>query len=157
VWVQMSAERKLEGLGIKLGKLAESTAAYVPAMRVGNLVFTSGHGPNILGRGEYRGKLGKGLCHRARIRSCKDLRNQLPDRYKDLIGDLDKVDQVVKVLGFVNSADGFNQQAKVVNGASELLLTIFGERGGHARSAVGLKELPNNIAVEVEMIVSIKN
>jgi len=157
VWIEMSAERKLEELGIKLRKPAKPTAAHVPAVRAGNLVFTSGHGPSIPGRGEYRGKLGKDFTIEQGYEAAKNCTIKCLTAIKDLIEDLDKVDQVVKVLGFVNSADGFNQQPKVVNGASDFLLTAFGEKGGHARSAVGLNELPSNIAVEVEMIVSVKN
>jgi enamine deaminase RidA (YjgF/YER057c/UK114 family) len=153
----MNAERKLEELGIKLGKPTKPTAVLIPAVRTGNLVFTSGHGPNVPGRGEYRGKLGMDFTVEQGYEAAKNCAINCLTAIKDLIGDLDKVDCVVKVLGFVNSADGFNQQPKVVNGASELLQAVFGERGAHARSAVGMKELPNNIAVEVEMIVSVKD
>ena len=154
--IEMS-ERKLEELGIRLGKPAKPMAAYVPAVRVGNLVYTSGQGPNVPGRGEFRGKVGKDFTVEQGYEAAKNCAINCLAAIKDLIGDLDKVERVVKVLGFVNSADGFNQQPSVVNGASELLQAVFGERGAHARSAVGMKELPSNIAVELEMIVSVKD
>ena len=129
----------------------------MPAVRTGNLVYTSGQGPNIPIRGVYKGKLGKDFTVEQGYEAAKNCAINCLAAIKDLIGDLDKVERVVKVLGFVNSADGFHQQPQVVNGASELLQTVFGERGAHARSAVGMKELPSNIAVEVEMIVSIRD
>ena len=153
----MIAEKKLETLGITLGKPAKPVGGYVPAVRTGNLVYTSGQGPNIPIRGVYKGKLGKDFTVEQGYEAAKNCAINCLAAIKDLIGDLDKVERVVKVLGFVNSADGFHQQPQVVNGASELLQTVFGERGAHARSAVGMKELPSNIAVEVEMIVSIRD
>jgi enamine deaminase RidA (YjgF/YER057c/UK114 family) len=153
----MNAEKKLEDLGIKLATPAKPMAAYVPAVRIGDLVYTSGHGPNVAGRGEYRGKVGKDFTVEQGYEAARNCAINCLASVRELIGDLDKVDRVVKLLGFVNSADGFNQQPKVVNGASELLLEVFGKRGAHARSAVGIKELPNNIAVEIEMILSVKD
>ena len=153
----MNAEKKLETLGITLGKPAKPVGVYVPAVRTGNLVYTSGQGPDIPIRGVYKGKLGKDFTVEQGYEAAKNCAINCLAAIKDLIGDLDKVERVVKVLGFVNSADGFHQQPQVVNGASKLLQTVFGERGAHARSAVGMKELPSNIAVEVEMIVSIRD
>ncbi len=153
----MNTERRLEELAITIGKPAKPSASYIQAVRTGSLIFTAGHGPNVPGRGEYRGKIGKDLTLEQGYEAAKNCAINCLTTIKDLIGDLDKVDRVVKVLGFVNSADGFNQQPKVMNGASDLLRSVFGERGEHARSAIGIKELSNNIAVEVEMIVSVKD
>lgn len=153
----MNAEKKLEELGIKLGTPAKPAGAYMPAVKTGNLVYTSGQGPNVPGRAEYKGKVGSDFTVEQGYEAAKNCAINCLAAIKSLIGDLDKVEQVVKVLGFVNSADGFNQQPKVINGASELLQNIFGTRGAHARSAVGMKELPGDIAVEVEMIVSVKD
>jgi enamine deaminase RidA (YjgF/YER057c/UK114 family) len=156
-WNRMNVEKKLEELGIKLVTPAKPMAAYVPAVRIGDLVFTSGHGPNVPGRGEYRGKVGSDFTVEQGYEAAKNCAINCLAAAKLLLGDLDKVDRVVKLLGFVNSADGFNQQPKVVNGASELLQAVFREKGAHARSAVGMKELPGDIAVEIEMILGVKD
>ena len=153
----MEAEKKLEELGIILGKPAKPVANYVPAVRVGNLVFTAGHGPNVPGRADYRGKLGKEITIEQGYEAAKNCAINCLAAVKILLGDLDKVERIIKLLGFVNSADGFNQQPKVMNGASDLLCAVYGDNGLHARSAVGIKELPSNIAVEVEMILSVRD
>lgn len=153
----MKIEQKLALMGWPLHEAQKPAGLYVPALRVGDLIYTSGQGVRRDGGKELRGKLGKELTvedgHLA-ARYC--ILNCL-SAIKGVIGDLDKIERVVKILGFVNSADGFDQQPKVINGASELLAEVFGENGIGARSAIGVNELPSRTAVEIEMIVKVKD
>ncbi|TMB67763.1 MAG: RidA family protein [Chloroflexi bacterium] len=146
------AER-LRELGITL-PARRSYGKYAGAVRAGNLVFVSGAGP-IGADGAVTGKVGGDVdigVAQAAARLC--VINCL-SALQEEIGELEEVGRVVKLLGFVNSAPGFNDQHAVMDGASSLLLDLFGERGKHARSSVGMAELPMNIAVEVEMIVEV--
>ena len=146
----MSAHARLGELGIALPEVAPPAGAYVPAVRTGNLVYTSGQ----VARG-YSGKVGAEVSEadgKDAARSCA--LNALA-AIDALVG-LDSVVRVVKVLGFVASAPGFTGQPGVINGASELLGDVFGEAGAHARSAVGVAELPLGVPVEVEMIVEVR-
>ncbi len=148
-------ETKLAELGLSLPTPAKPVAAYVPTVRTGNLVFVSGQGPSINGEPRYSGRVGAERTleeGQAAARLCA--LNGLA-AVKAEIGDLDKVKRVVKLLGWVSSAPDFTQQPQVMNGASVLLQDIFGERGKHARSAVSAHVLPNNITVEVEMVVEV--
>jgi enamine deaminase RidA (YjgF/YER057c/UK114 family) len=150
----MSASARLKELGIELPEVAKPLASYVPAVRSGNLVYTSGQLPMQAGKLAATGKLGddvtpeqgKGL---ARICTLNALA-----AVDSLVG-IDAVTQVVKVVGFVASAPGFNGQPGVVNGASHLLAEVFEDRGSHARSAVGVAELPLDSPVEVELVVEV--
>ena len=151
-----SVEKKLGELGLELPAAAEPMGAYVPAKRVGNVVYVSGQGPMRDGRPAYAGQVGGELSladgyEAARISVLNGLA-----AVKALIGSLDMVDEVVQVRGFVNSAPGFHDQPKVVNGASELLVALFGDRGRHARAAVGTSNLPGNIPVEIEIVLTVK-
>lgn len=151
-----SIENRLLELGIALPKPLKPKFIYVSAKRVGNLLYTSGQDCRIDGKLKYEGKVGKELTieqgqDAARITAINCLAV-----IKDQIGDLDKVKQVVKLLGFVNSADGFADQPDVMNGASQLIEEVFGDKGKHARSAVASNELPFNTPVEIEMIVEIE-
>ena len=149
-----SAKARLAELGIELPEVAKPLASYVPAVRSGNLVYTSGQLPMQAGKLAATGKLGddvtpeqgKGL---ARICTLNALA-----AVDSLVG-IDAVTQVVKVVGFVASAPGFNGQPGVVNGASHLLAEVFGDHGSHARSAVGVAELPLDSPVEVELVVEV--
>lgn len=153
----MSAiEGKLESMGHKLPDVPKPVAAYVPGLQVGNLVFTSGQIPLVAGEVKWRGKVGKDLSLEEGHEAAKICALNCLAVVKSVIGDLDRVSRIVKVVGFVNSAAGFTGQPKVVNGASELLGQVFGDKGQHARSAVGVSELPLDSAVEVEMIVEVK-
>ena len=149
-------EKKLEELGLKLPNIAKPVAAYVPGVQSGDLVFTSGQVPFVDGKIAYEGHVGGECSQEDAYEAAKICALNCLAIVKDIAGDLDKVDQVVKVLGFVSSAAGFHSQPAVVNGASELLVQVFGEKGAHARSAVGVSELPLNVPVEVEMIVRLK-
>ena len=129
-----------------------SFGKYAGAARAGNLVFVSGAGP-IGSNGSVTGKVGAEVDVPAAQEAARLCVINCLSALQEEIGDLDKISRVVKLLGFVNSAPGFNQQHVVMDGASSLLLDLFGEKGRHARSSVGMAELPMNIAVEVEMIV----
>ena len=151
----MSIEQRLRELNITLPDPPAPIAAYVPAVRSGNLLFTSGSGPWKDGAFKYTGKLGSDLSIEEGYDAARLVMLNLLSVLNAQLGSLDRVGRIVKVLGFVASAPGFNQQPQVMNGASELLEALFGARGKHARSAIGVNELPANIAVEIEMIVQI--
>ncbi len=150
----MSASARLEKLGIALPEVVAPLAAYVPAVRTGNLVYTAGQLPMEAGQLARTGKVGADLTPdegKALARICA--LNALAAVHS-LVG-IDAVTRVVKVVGFVASAAGFNGQPSVINGASELLAEVFGDNGAHARSAVGVAELPLGAPVEVELIVEV--
>jgi len=151
----MSASARLTELGIELPEVVTPLAAYVPAVRTGNLVYTSGQVPITAGQLEATGKVGAEVTPevgKALARVCA--LNALA-AVNSLVG-IDAVTRVVKVVGFVASAPGFNGQPGVVNGASELFGQVFGDAGAHARSAVGVSELPLDAPVEVELIVEVE-
>jgi enamine deaminase RidA (YjgF/YER057c/UK114 family) len=150
----MSASARLKELGIELPEVAKPLASYVPAVRSGNLVYTSGQLPMQAGKLAATGKLGDDVTPeqgKALARICT--LNALA-AVDSLVG-IDAVTQVVKVVGFVASAPGFTGQPDVVNGASHLLGEVFGDHGSHARSAVGVAELPLDSPVEVELVVEV--
>lgn len=149
-------EQKLQELGIVLGKVPTPVAEYVPAKTVGNLVYTSGCDCRINGKLMYEGKVGGDLTIEQGKEAARQVMINIIAVLKEHLGDLDRVKQVVKMLAFVNSADGFVEQPFVVNGASELLVEVFGEKGKHARSAISANELPFNTPVEIELIVEIE-
>jgi enamine deaminase RidA (YjgF/YER057c/UK114 family) len=150
------ATDKLRGLGITLPAVPKPAAAYVPAVRTGNHVYLSGQLPLKDGKLAVTGKVGAEVgVDEAKEAARLCCINGLA-ALASVIGDLDRVRQVVKVTGFVASAPGFTAQPAVVNGASELLKEIFGTAGEHARSAVGMAELPFGAPVEVEMIVEVE-
>lgn len=148
-------EQRIEELGFKLPDPPKPLADYIPAVLSGNLVFTAGQIPLKDGKLEFKGKVGKDLTLENGIEAAKLCALNCLSVIKGAIGDLDKINRIIKVTVFVNSADGFTDQPKVANGASELLGEIFGEKGKHVRSAVGVNELPIDSAVEVEMIVEL--
>ena len=151
----MSAEDRVKELGLNLPQPTPPMGAYVKAVRTGNLLFLSGHGPHQDGVAKYRGKVGKDVTLEEGYAAARLTMLNCLSTIRMELGTLNRVKRVVKVLGFVNSAPGFTDQPKVVNGGSELLIELFGDAGRHARSAVGMAELPGNIAVEIEMIVEI--
>ena len=153
----MSIQSKLADLGLTLPVAAAPVAAYVPAVKTGNLVFTAGQLPLVDGKIPFVGKVGSDVT---------------PEQAKDmaqicalnalaaisLVADIDQIERVVRVGGFVNGIPGFVAIPAVINGASELLIKLFGEvNGKHARTAIGVAELPLNAPVEVEMVVQLKN
>ena len=150
----MSASVRLGELGVVLPQVAAPLAAYVPAVRTGNLVYTSGQLPLEAGKLARTGKVGgEGSPEEGKAMARICALNALA-AVNALVG-VDAVKQVVKGVGCVASAPGFNGQPGVINGASELLAEVFGDKGVHARSAVGVSELPLDAPVEVEMIVEV--
>ena len=150
-----TAEERLAELGLTLPTDTPPLAAYVPAVRTGNLVFTSGQLPRIDGELTHTGKVGAGVTPEQAKEAAQACALNAIAAVKGEIGDLAKVRRVVKVVGFVASAPDFTGQPGVVNGASELLGAVFGDAGVHARSAVGVAALPLDVPVEVEMIVEV--
>jgi enamine deaminase RidA (YjgF/YER057c/UK114 family) len=149
-------EEKIKELGFEIPEAPKPLAAYVPALIVNDLVFTAGQLPSIKGELKFKGKIGKDLPEEAGVKAAEICALNCLGAIKGVIGNLDKIDRVVKLTAFVNSAEGFTAQPKVANGASELIGKIFGEKGKHARSAVGVSELPLDAAVEIEMIAKLK-
>ncbi|MFM9129632.1 MAG: RidA family protein [Actinomycetes bacterium] len=148
-------ENKIKDLGLQLPEPPKPLAAYIPAKQVGNLVFTAGQLPMVNGEIILKGLLGQDVEIDPAYNAAKICTLNALSAIKGVIGDLDKIKQVVRVVGYVASVPTFTQQPAVVNGASELLLEIFGENGKHARSAVGMAVLPLNAAVEIELTVEV--
>ncbi len=154
----MSADARIEELGIDLDQPSSPIANYVPAVRVGNLLFLSGHGPRRdEGSEMVTGKVGGDLSVEEGYEAARLVGIQLLASIKRELETLDTVERCVKVLGMVNGTPDFTQQPAVINGFSDLMVDVFGENGKHARSAVGMGSLPNNIAVEIELIVQLKD
>ncbi|MBM7587441.1 enamine deaminase RidA (YjgF/YER057c/UK114 family) [Bacillus pakistanensis] len=149
----INVEAKLTELGIVIPEAPKPGAVYVPAKTVGNLVYTSGQDCRIDGKLLYEGKVGSDLTVEQGYEAARQTMINCLAVLRAELGDLSRVKQVVKLLAFVNSAPGFVEQPYVINGASELLEEIFGEKGQHARSAIAANELPFNTPVEIEMIV----
>jgi len=149
-------EDKIKELGFTLPETPQPLAAYIPAIRTGGYVYTSGQIPFADGELKYGGKIGFDLSIEEGQEAAELCVLNALSAVKSVIGDLNKIEQIIKVTVFVNSADGFTDQPKVANGASELLGNIFGDAGRHVRSAVGVNELPVNSVVEVEMIIKVK-
>ena len=153
----MQAEARLKEMGIELPPAVTPVANYVPAVRTGNLVFLSGHGPFEEDGSLITGKVGSQLTAEQGYEAARRVAVGLLGSLKAEIGDLEKVKRVVKVLGLVNCPSDFTDQPKVINGASDFLVEVFGARGKHARSAIGTNALPMNIAVEIELIVEVSD
>jgi enamine deaminase RidA (YjgF/YER057c/UK114 family) len=148
-------EQNLRRLGIDISKPASPVANYVPAVQTGNLVYISGQGPRRLEGGMITGKVGDGVDLEEAYEAARLCGIGLLAILKSFVGDLSRVTRVVKLLGMVNAAPGFTDHPKVINGCSDLLVEVFGDAGRHARSAVGMGSLPNQISVEIEMIVEV--
>jgi enamine deaminase RidA (YjgF/YER057c/UK114 family) len=148
-------ENKLEKMGIVLPEIPKPVAAYIPAKQTGNLVFTAGQLPMVQGELISKGLLGQDVEIEEANKAARICTLNALAAIKGVIGELDRIQQIVRVVGYVASAPTFTQQPAVVNGASELLLEIFGENGKHARSAVGMAVLPLNASVEIELTVEI--
>ncbi|MED3549777.1 RidA family protein [Cytobacillus praedii] len=144
-------EEKLAELGLELPPLRPVLGSYVGCVKTGNLLFTAGQGVD-----EYHGKLGRDLTVEEGYLAARQSMLNLLSVVKNEIGELSKVKQFVKILGMVNCTEEFTDQPKVMNGASDLIGLVFGEKGKHGRSAVGMAQLPNNTAIEIEMVIEIE-
>ena len=152
----MSFDAKLAELGITLPPAPKPVATYIPAVRAGDLLFLSGTGPFRDGRIAFAGKLGRDLTVEQGAEAARlTLLNALAMVRQEL-GTLDRVVRIVRLTGHVASAEGFTQQPAVINGASDLLVQIFGEAGRHARLALGAAELPLNMCIELELILQVR-
>lgn len=153
----MQVEEKLTRLGLTLPEPPTAVGNYIGAVRVDNLLFVSGHGPRRLdGFDLVVGKVGRDLTTHQAYDVAKEVMLNCLASVKRELGDLDRVRRIVKVFGMVNCTEDFTEQPQVINGASDLLVELYGEAGRHARSAVGMQQLPMNIPVEIEMIVEVE-
>ena len=152
----MMIEQRLSRLGIVLPAVSGPIGNYVHAKRTGNLLYLSGKGPPDVDGKTPRGKLGAGMSIEEGYRHARGVGLVLIAALRDTLGDLDRVEDIVKVLGMVNAAPDFEDHPKVVNGCSDLFVEVFGARGRHARSAVGMSSLPGGIPVEIEIIVAVR-
>ncbi|MBI4305093.1 MAG: RidA family protein [Chloroflexi bacterium] len=153
----MGAEQKIKELGIDLSNKPRPVANYVPAVRVGNLVFLSGHGPLKPDRTLVSGIVGRDMDERQAYHAARLVGIAALASLRNEIGNLDKVRRIVKVLGMVNAVPEFKNHPEVINGFSDLMTEVFGDKGKHARSAVGMGSLPRSIPVEVEMVVEVED
>ncbi len=151
----MSVEAKIKELNITIPTPPKPVGAYVPCVRSGLHIITSGQVPVVDGKLMYKGKLGKDFTVEEGYQAARICILNCLGVVQEALGSLDKVKRVVKVTGFVNSEGNFYDQPKVINGASELLGEVFGDMGRHARSAVGVSALPLGAAVEIEMTVEV--
>jgi enamine deaminase RidA (YjgF/YER057c/UK114 family) len=152
----MSAESKLKERGIVLPPLPKPVANYLPYRLVGHVLYLSGQGPLDESGKQMIGKLGAEIDIEEGYRRARRVGLGLLAAMRDALGSLDRVDYVVKLLGMVNAVPTFNDSPKVINGCSDLFVEVFGDAGRHARSAVGHVMLPNQISVEIECIVAVK-
>ncbi len=150
----MSAEDRLRELGIELPPPFEPVGSYVAARRSGGTLYVSGPGPGGAGRARH-GKVGRDLDLQQAVAAARLTGLNLLAVMRAELGSLDRVTSIVKLLGMVNCAPGFNDTPAVINGCSDLLVEVFGDAGRHARSAVGMAELPFDIAVEVELVADV--
>lgn len=148
-------DKKLKELGIELYTPAKPMGNYVKAVRTGNLLYLAGHGPTKADGSNITGKVGKELTTEQGYDAAKQVGVAILSTLKAELGDLNKVKRIVKVLGMVNCTENFGDQPKVMNGFSDLMVAVFGDKGKHARSAVGMYALPSNISVEIEIIVEV--
>jgi enamine deaminase RidA (YjgF/YER057c/UK114 family) len=154
---QSSVDEKLKTLGVELITPTRPVANYAKAVRTGNLIYLSGHGPTKADGTDITGKVGGDLSIEQGIEAAKRTAISLLSTLKmELGGDLSKVKRIVKVNGWVNCPADFKDQPKVMNGCSDLLVAVFGEKGKHARTSLGTNALPSNIAIEIEMIVEVE-
>ena len=151
----MTAEDKLNSLGITLPPPPAPAGSYVPVVISQNLAFIAGQIPTEAGQVKFKGKLGKDVTLEDGQQAARLCTINALAQLKSKLGDLDMVKRVVKVTGFVNCDPSFTDQPKVINGASDLLVQIFGEKGKHARAAVGVSSLPLDSAVEIEFIIEV--
>lgn len=151
-----SPEAKLAELGLTLPRVATPIANYVPAVRSGNLIYLAGHIPRDAEGKVIAGKVGRELTEKEANAAARTTALALLATLRKEIGTLDRVKRIVRVGGFVNAPDDFKAQPQVINGCSDLLVALFGERGKHARAALGVASLPLGAVVEIEMIVEVE-
>ena len=151
-----SIESKLSQLGLQLPEAPHPVSAYIPAKRVGDLLFISGQVPFRNGQLLFAGKVGAERTQQEAHQAAELCALNALAIAKSMLGTLDEIEEIVQVRGFVNCTPDFANQPEVINGASELLVKLFGEKGRHARAAVGVSSLPRNASVEVEMVVRVK-
>lgn len=151
-----TCEQKAKEMGLIIPEAPKPVAAYVPGIKTGAFVYTSGQIPLVDGELKYKGKVEADLSLEEAYQAARVCALNCLGVVKSLIGDLDKIEQVIKVVGFVNSSPDFTKHPQVVNGASELLGALLGEKGKHARSAVGVSGLPLDAVCEIEMIIKVK-
>ncbi|MEO5601264.1 MAG: RidA family protein [Cyclobacteriaceae bacterium] len=157
VYGQKSMDEKLKKLGIELIVPTKPIANYAKAVRTGNLIYLSGHGPTKADGTDFTGKVGQDLTLEEGVEAARRTAISLLSTLKmELKGDLSRVKKVVKINGWVNCPADFKDQPKVMNGCSDLLVAVFGEKGKHARTSLGTNALPSNIAIEIEMIVEVE-
>ena len=148
----MSVEKRLAELGIELPSIPAPAGNYVHAVQTGNLLYLAGKGPN-----NSKGKVGADVSIDEAYAAARDTGLTLIAVMKEALGSLDRVTRIVKVLGMVNAVPEFKEQPKVINGCSDLFVEVFGDKGRHARSAIGMGSLPNQISVEIECIVEVSD
>ena len=153
----MKTEQRLKELGIELAKPTSPMANYVNAVRTGNLLFLAGKGPGLPGKPLPVGKVGRDFTIEQAYGHARETGLSLIAVMKAELGDLDRVKRIVKMLGMVNAVPEFGNQPEVINGCSDLFVEVFGDRGRHARSAVGMGSLPRGIPVEIEVIVEVED
>ena len=152
----MSIDNKLKELGITLKSPPSPVANYIPVQQTGNLIYLSGQGPRNENGEFITGKVGSDITAEEAYDLARNTAINLLSAMNAYLGSLDRVSMIVKVLGMVNAVQDFTDHPKVINGCSDLFVEVFGEKGKHARSAVGMGSLPNNMAVEIEIIVEIE-
>lgn len=155
--LKIDAVANLKALNITLPKLKKPLANYVHTVRTGNLIYTAGKGSANPDGSLYTGKLGDDLTIEQGQEAARLAGIRLLASLQAELGDLNKVKRIVKVLGMVNATPDFTEHSQVINGFSDLMVEVFGERGKHARSAVGMSSLPKNLAVEIEMVVEVED
>jgi enamine deaminase RidA (YjgF/YER057c/UK114 family) len=153
----MEIEKKLNDLGFQLPRVPEPTANYISCVRVGNLLFIGGNTGRINGKRKFEGKVGEAVTLEQAYTMARDCALNHLAIIKAELGDLDRVERIVKVLAYINAAPGFTELPKVANGESDLLVNLSGDRGRHARAAVGVSALGSNAAVETEIIVQVRD
>lgn len=156
-FAQKTAEQNVKDLNLELFTPPAPMANYVRAVRVGNLLFLAGHGPTKPDGSNIQGKVGVDLSLEEGYQAARQVGIAMLSTIKSELGSLDKVKRTVKVTGWVNCPADFKDQPRVMNGFSDLMVAVFGEKGKHARAALGANALPSNIAVEVEMILEIED
>jgi enamine deaminase RidA (YjgF/YER057c/UK114 family) len=152
----MTIEQRLKELGLELPHQPTPVGNYIPAQRSGNLVFTSGQTARINGVRRYVGVVGRDVTPDDAVLSARDSTLNCLACVKAVVGDLDRVARIVSLMGYVNCARGYVELGRIVDGGSDLLRALFGERGAHARSVVANGGLPSNVSVEIELVVEVR-